>query len=110
MLVDSQHGGLSNLAGSAARSASNGLIASHKVCQSTPSRGATAATEAVSRWMIPIAHHAARVVSLARATASLSSSVNQPPAQAGSAHRASERSMGVSWRSWSGWWLGVRRV
>jgi hypothetical protein len=37
-------------------------LASHTVCQSTPRRRATAATEAVSRWMQLIAHHAARVV------------------------------------------------
>jgi hypothetical protein len=41
------------------------LIASRTVCQSTPSRRATEATEALSRWMQLIAHHAARTVSLA---------------------------------------------
>jgi hypothetical protein len=35
------------------------------VCQSTPSRRAIEATEALSRWMQLIAHHAARLVSFA---------------------------------------------
>ena len=40
-------------------------IASQTVCQSTPSRRAIEATEALSRWMQLIAHHAARLVSFA---------------------------------------------
>jgi hypothetical protein len=55
--------------GSLANSTSSGLIASQTVCQSTPRRRATEATDALSPWMQLIAHHAARTVSLARGTA-----------------------------------------
>ena len=62
-------------------------IASQTVCQSTPSRRASGATEALSRWMQLIAHHAARAVSLARGRASEESSPNTPTGQADSTQR-----------------------
>jgi hypothetical protein len=74
-----------NRFGSSASSASSGLFAVHTVCQSTPSRRAADATEALSRWMQLIAHQAARVVSLAPASAW--SSVKPRTGQAGSVHR-----------------------
>jgi hypothetical protein len=57
------------------------------VCQSTPSRRATEATEALSRWMQLIAHHAARAVSFVWAGASGWSSLNPPSGHTGSTQR-----------------------
>jgi hypothetical protein len=73
--------------GSSANSSSSGLIACQTVCQSTPSRRATEATEALSHWMQLIAHQAARTVSLARDGANAWSSLKPRTGQAGSAQR-----------------------
>ena len=77
----------SSRAGSSGSAASSGLIAVRTVCQSTPSLRATDATEALSRWMHEIAHHAARTVSLARGPARSWTSVNTRTRHDGSLQR-----------------------